>query len=139
MGNLSQEPEALVKRVADNPTVLPTTPARPEIDADTERAARAFLRRLGGRYPVREAILYGSRARRTHNPDSDADIAIILDGERGDRSAAVKDMAGIGFHVMMETGVMVEAMPFWADELARPGTFSNPALINTILREGIRL
>ena len=63
---------------------------------------------------------------RTHSPDSDADIAIILDGERGDRSAAVKDMAGIAFHVMMETGVMVEAMPLWADELARPETFSIP-------------
>ena len=94
---------------------------------------------MEGRYPVREAILYGSRARRTHCPDSDADIAIILDGERGDRSAAVKDMAGIAFHVMMETGVMVEDMPLWADELARPETFSNPALINTILREGTRL
>jgi hypothetical protein len=30
-------------------------------------------------------------------------------------------------------------MPLWADELARPETFSNPALINTILRDGIRL
>jgi predicted nucleotidyltransferase len=113
--------------------------SKPMIDSDTERAARAFLRRLEGRYPVREAILYGSRARRTHNADSDADIAVVLDGEPGDRMAAVMDMAGIAFHVMMETGVMVEAMPLWFDELARPETFKNPALVTNILSEGIRL
>lgn len=116
-----------------------TPDARPDLDADTERAADAFLRRLGGRYRVREAILFGSRARRTHGRESDADLAIVLEGARGDRSAAVKDMAGIAFHVMMETGVLVEAMPLWRDEIERPETFGNPALIHNILRDGIRL
>jgi DNA invertase Pin-like site-specific DNA recombinase/predicted nucleotidyltransferase len=133
--NVSQ---STISRLADK-TLSAPMPAKPVLDADTERAARVFLRHLEGRYPVREAILYGSRARRTHNPDSDADIAVILDGEHGDRSAAVKDMAAIAFHVMMETGVMVEALPLWPDELRRPERFKNPALINNILREGIRL
>jgi predicted nucleotidyltransferase len=88
---------------------------------------------------VREAILYGSRARGTHSADSDADIAVVLDGAPGDRPAAVMEMAGIAFHVMMETGVMVQAMPLWSDELAQPESFNDPALIKTILREGIRL
>ena len=88
---------------------------------------------------MREAILYGSRARRTHRPESDADIAIVLAGERGDRSAAAMDMAGVAFHVMMDTGVMVEAFPFWSDEIERPETFANPDLIKNILREGVRL
>lgn len=114
-------------------------PAKPAMDSQTERAARSFLRRLDGRYSVRDAILFGSRARRTHTADSDADIAVVLDGERGDRAAASMDMAGIAFHVMMETGVMVQALPLWPDEIARPETFSNPALINTILREGVHL
>lgn len=112
---------------------------KPVLDSDTERAVRSFMRHLGGRYDVREVILFGSRARHTHNSESDADIAIVLDGERSDRSAAVKDMAAIAFHVMMETGVMVEAIPLWREEIERPETFSNPALINNILREGIRL
>jgi DNA invertase Pin-like site-specific DNA recombinase/predicted nucleotidyltransferase len=130
--------QSTISRLADKALSSPGPP-KPALDADTERAARAFLRRLEGRYPVREAILYGSRARRTHHSDSDADIAVILNGEHGDRSAAVKDMAAIAFHVMMETGVMVEALPLWPDELARPDRFKNPALINNILREGIRL
>jgi DNA invertase Pin-like site-specific DNA recombinase len=133
--NVSQ---STISRLADKAASLPA-PAKPAIDAETDRAARVFLRHLEGRYPVREAILYGSRARQTHNPDSDADIAVILNGERSDRSKVSGDMAGIAFHVMMETGVMVQAIPLWPDDVARPETFSNPALINNILREGIRL
>jgi len=117
-------------------------PAKPALDADTERAARAFLKRLEGKYPVVDAILYGSRARGNHTSDSDADIAVILKGERGaprDRTAASLDMAGLAFDVMMETGVMVQGFPLWETELARPETFSNPALINNIIREGVHL
>jgi DNA invertase Pin-like site-specific DNA recombinase/predicted nucleotidyltransferase len=133
--NISQ---SSISRLADK-AVLSPAPPKSRLDADTERAARAFLRRIEGRYPVREAILYGSRARHTHNPDSDADIAVILNSAPGDRAAAIMDMAGIAFNVMMETGVMVQALPLWPDEMDRPETFNNPALIKNILREGIRL
>jgi predicted nucleotidyltransferase len=34
-----------------------------------------------------KTILYGSRARGDHRPDSDADVAVILKGARGDRYA----------------------------------------------------
>src|SRR6266850_3845629 len=114
-------------------------PIKPALDAETEHAARAFMRRLEGRYPVCEGILFGSRARHTHRPDSDADIAVVLDGAHGNRTAAALDMAGIAFNVMMETGVMVEALPLWADDLERPGTFHNPRLLEHIRREGVRL
>jgi hypothetical protein len=40
---------------------------------------------------------------------------------------------------MMETGVMVQAVPLWESELKRPETFSNPALIENIRRDGLRL
>ncbi len=114
-------------------------PVRPALDAATERAARAFMQRLEGKYPVIEGILYGSRARGDHTPDSDADIAVILKGARGDRYKVSGELAGIEFHVLMETGVMVQGLPLWEDELARPESFSNPALIANILREGIHL
>jgi uncharacterized protein len=117
---------------------MTTAPAF-SIDAATERAARAFLKRLEGKYPVVESILYGSRARGEHLPDSDADLAVILRGERGDRVAASLDMAGVAFDVMMETGVLVQCLPLWDEELRRPETFANPALIANILRTGVRL
>lgn len=51
------------------------------IDPATERALRLFLEQVGEGYDVAGAYLYGSRARRTHRPDSDADVAILLRGE----------------------------------------------------------
>lgn len=113
--------------------------ARDRIDVETERAAHAFLREISGRYRVREALLFGSRARGGYRRDSDADIAVVLDGPQGDRAAAAIDMAAVAFHVMMETGVMVEAMPLWSDEFEKPETFSNRRLIENIRREGVRL
>jgi predicted nucleotidyltransferase len=109
------------------------------MDSDTERAARAFMMRVAQRYPVDRAILFGSRARRTHTIDSDADIAVVLKGEHSRRSAAAIDMAGIAFDVMLETGILIEALPLWDDEMAHPERFSNPELIRTIRREGVAL
>ena len=48
-------------------------------------------------------------------------------------------MAGVAFEVLMETGVRVQGLRLWAEELERPERFSNPALIEAITREGIRL
>ena len=131
--NVSQ---STISRLVNN-TELP--PFRLEIDADTERAARAFMGRLRGRYSIRDAILFGSRARGTHSPESDADIAVVLSGPHGDRSAAALDMAGIAFDAMLETGILVEALPLWEDEIAHPGQFGNPTLIDMIRRDGVRL
>jgi len=129
-----------ISRLAEKaaPSPLTRAPAK-RIDPDTERAARAFMKRLEGKYPVIEAILYGSRARGDYTSDSDADIAVILEGERGDRAAASLDMAGIAFDVMMETGVLVQGLPLWVEEVQRPESFSNPVLIANILREGVHL
>jgi uncharacterized protein len=51
------------------------------IDHDTEEAVRRFRALLNGRYSMAGAIVYGSRARGTHRPDSDADVAVLLHGE----------------------------------------------------------
>jgi predicted nucleotidyltransferase len=114
-------------------------PERRSIDAETALAARAFLLHVAGSYAVVASVLYGSRARGDHSPDSDADLAIVLKGGRGDRTAVALDMARTAFHVMMETGVMVEALPLWEEEYEHPELFRNPRLIETIRREGVRL
>ncbi len=129
--------QSTISRLAGKADALPAPVRR--IDADTELAARAFLKRIEGKYRFVDALLYGSRARGDHKPDSDADIAVVLPGARGDRYELAREFGGIEFDVLMQTGIMVQGFPVWEDELARPETFSNPALIRNILREGIHL
>ena len=79
------------------------------------------------------------RARGDNGPDSDLDLAVVLGGRRGDFMGTRLDMAGTAFDAMLETGVLVQAFPLWDDDLAHPERFTNPALIRTIAKHGIRL
>ena len=111
---------------------------RPEQAAERS-VALAFLQKLRGAYDVAEAIMFGSRARGDHRPDSDLDLAVVLNGQRGDFIDTKLDMAGMAFDVMMETGVLVQPFPLWDGDLAHPERFSNPTLIQNISDDGIRL
>ena len=110
-----------------------------KIDPQTAKAAKVFLDRISKRFPFDHAILFGSRARNTHRPDSDADLAVIMNDQPRDRTETAVAMAGIAFDVMLDTGILVQALPLWRNDLTHPEQFSNPALVDTIRREGIRL
>jgi predicted nucleotidyltransferase len=108
-------------------------------ERETERrVTAAFLRKLSA-YDVEQAILFGSRARGDHRPDSDLDLAVVLKGTRGNFIDTKLDMAGIAFDVLMETGILVQPFPVWEDDLAHPERFMNPTLIRNIAAEGVRL
>ncbi len=109
------------------------------LDSRTEQAARRFVGHLANDAKVMGAFLFGSRARDAFRPDSDADIAVLLRGEHGRRVDEAMRFADIAFDVMLETGILVEALPVWEDEWENPSLFPNPALIQNIRREGIRL
>jgi predicted nucleotidyltransferase len=102
----------------------------------TQRVAEIFLQKLVG-FDVERAVVFGSRARGDNRPDSDLDLAVVLRGERRDFIDTKLAMAGIAFDVMLETGVLVQAIPVWGDDLAHPERFVNPALIRNIAAEGI--
>jgi predicted nucleotidyltransferase len=107
------------------------------IDHETEKAVRRFLAMIAGRYDMAEAIVYGSRARGTHRPDSDVDVAVLLRGEH-QRFLTVKlDMADVAFDVLLETGSLISPLPIWLNEWEHPENYSNPALLRNIDREGI--
>lgn len=109
------------------------------IDPDTERAARAFVAKVASQYDLAGAILFGSRARRSHRPDSDADIAVLLHGQRGKFLDTKLALADIAYDVLLETGVLIQPLPVWEEEWEHPERYTNPALLQNIDREGVRL
>lgn len=109
------------------------------IDQDTEEAVRRFLTLIPSRYHPAGAIVFGSRARGTHRPDSDADVAVLLSGERQRFLPAKLDMADVAFDVLLETGILISPLPVWLDEWEHPENTSNPSLLRTIDRDGVRL
>jgi predicted nucleotidyltransferase len=114
--------------------------AAPRPDLETaRRVALFFLRRLPTAYQVSHAILFGSRARGDSRADSDLDLAVVLTGQRGDFVDTKLDMAGLAFDVLLDTGVLVQPLPLWDDDLAFPERFRNPELIRNIVADGIRV
>ncbi len=85
------------------------------------------------------AILYGSRARGTHRPDSDADVAVLLRGKHQRLRPTTLAMADAAYDVLLETGVNITPLPVWMDEWEGPETYANPALLRNIVQEGVRL
>ena len=112
---------------------------RVRIDPDTKRAVEVFRHRLAGRYALRGTVLFGSRARKDHRPGSDADLAVLLGGEPGSRVDVALDLADIAFDTMLETGILIEPIPFWEAEWEHPEQFTNPALIENIHHDGVHL
>jgi uncharacterized protein len=48
-------------------------------------------------------------------------------------------MADVAFDVLLETGINMSPLPVWLDEWEHPENYSNPALLQNIASEGIRL
>ena len=110
-----------------------------DIDAETKLAASAFIGEVAIRFDMTGAVLFGSRARQGHRPDSDADIAVFLGGCVGNFVRTKLAMADIAYDVLLATGIRIQALPIWEAEWAHPDAYSNPRLLRNIEREGIRL
>ncbi len=107
------------------------------IDPQTQEAVLAFKDKVVQKYPVAEALLFGSRARRSHHSQSDADVAIILAGQKGKFLETKLEMADWAVEVLMDKGVLIQPLPLWESEWSHPEDFSNPYLIRNIQREGV--
>ncbi len=103
---------------------------------------RALLLRSWRSYAAFKTFLRSSRlgrARGGHGPDSDLDLAVVLNGPRGDFIDTKLDMVGLAFDVLLQTGLLVQAFPMGDGDLPHPERFPNPALMRTIARQGLRL
>jgi antitoxin ChpS len=119
---------------------LDTRPAgSTSIDAGTASAARLFLAEVSLHYKLNSALLFGSRARRDHRPDSDADIAVILDGAPGQFLATKLALADIAYDVLLKTGILIQPLPVWQTEWEHPDRSASPGLLEKISHDGVPL
>ena len=107
------------------------------LNIKTVTTLNEFLKRVEAVFPVRNAILFGRRARGEFKPESDADVAVLLAGNHGKFMAAKLAMSDMVFDVMLHTGIRVESIPVWEDEWANPEEYRNPFLLRNIERDGI--
>ena len=110
-----------------------------DIDSETINATRTFIEMVASRYDFARAILFGSRARKSHQADSDADVAVLLHGRPGKFVATKLAMADLAYDVLLDTGIRIQPFPIWEDEWEHPEAYSNPRLLHNIEREGIQL
>ena len=120
---------------------MPTTPAAQvhELDPATAQAVQQFRHRLEADFAARELIVYGSRARGDHRPDSDADVAVLLDGAHKPFLDTKLKMSDAAYDILLDTGINISPLPVWLDEWEHPETYVNPALLANIAREGVRV
>jgi predicted nucleotidyltransferase len=108
-------------------------------DPVTATALQAFVQKVSNRSDFAGAILFGSRARHSHQPESDADVAVLLDSPPGKFVATKMEMDDLAYEVLLDTGVRIQPLPVWLSEWDHPDSYSNPYLLKNIAREGIRL
>lgn len=110
---------------------------RPATEDEVELALQAFARAVRSHYGerVRGLALFGSRARRDHHPESDADVAVIL--EDGDWSFWREKMvlAGLAYDQIMTFGVAIQSWPISASEWHAPERHRNPRFVLNIQRD----
>jgi predicted nucleotidyltransferase len=98
-----------------------------------------FRHRLEADFAARELIVYGSRARGDHRPDSDADVAVLLVGAHKPFLDTKLKMSDAAYDILLDTGINISPLPVWLDEWEHPETYVNPALLANIAREGVRV
>lgn len=108
------------------------------LDPETESAVRDFLTRIPADIRLDQAILFGSRARGEHRPDSDADVALILQ-ERGDDGITLMKLAELAYYAYLDTGIMVQPVTIAIEDWLNPAGYPRPAFLKTVAREGIIL
>lgn len=109
------------------------------IDAATKAALGAFVQKVAVRADFVEAILFGSRARRSHQPNSDADVAVLFAGAPGKFVRTKLELDDLAYEILLNTGLRIQPLPVWLSEWEHPESYSNPHLLRNIAREGIRL
>jgi predicted nucleotidyltransferase len=110
---------------------------RPRTEEEVRRALTRFAQDARRHYGARLKGLYlfGSRARGDHEPDSDADVAVVLeDGpwKYRDERRALSDLT---YDRLIDDGVEIQTIPIALSEWTDPRRHHNPSLVRSMKRD----
>jgi len=71
----------------------------------------------------------------THQPDSDADVAILLRGDHQRFLTTKLAMADTAFDVLLATGINISPLPIWLDEWEHPRISPIPSCFEISLKK----
>jgi antitoxin ChpS len=110
---------------------------RPPTEEEVETAVRRFATDLTAHYGarLRGLYLFGSRARGDHEPDSDADVAVVLDDRDWNFRQEKHAVTDIATEVIIDTGVHVQGWPVTRSAWDDPDKHSNPLLVKNMRRD----
>ncbi len=105
---------------------------------DVTKALDAFISAVRARYGARlhSIVLFGSRARGDMRPDSDADVAVILEDGEWRFWHEKMQLADLAFEPLMESGLHIQPWPIARSAWMEPETHHNPRLVKAIKRDG---
>ena len=109
------------------------------LDNQTRSALADFRALLSKRYGsrLRGLVLFGSRARGDHRPDSDADVAVFI-GDSDDPICEQMDMADEAYRVFLDDGLLIQPWVFKGSP-DQPDTSHAANLLKAVQDEGVRL
>ena len=111
------------------------------LDKLMQDALEAFKNRLVRRYGnrLKGVLLFGSRARGDHRPDSDADVAVFVD-RVDDPVSEQLTLVDDSYPILFDTGLHIQPWVFDGDALLHPHQPNEEIrLLEAIQRDGVTL
>ncbi|WP_020178250.1 nucleotidyltransferase domain-containing protein [Methylopila sp. M107] len=81
-------------------------PTEQEVERDLAAFAALVRETLGGH--VEGVYLFGSRARGDNHPDSDADVAVVVDDETARRHGLETELVELAFDILLSGKTVIE-------------------------------
>jgi antitoxin ChpS len=107
----------------------------PEIADLLADLKRRLERRFGERFVA--LYLFGSRARGDHEPDSDVDVAVVLDQDMPRPFDAKCQLLDDTYELMLETGYYIQPWALERGALDDPDAHPSPSISRAVLRDGL--
>lgn len=101
------------------------------------RFARALEQTYGAR--LRRILVFGSRARNEAAPDSDIDVAVVVESMSGRRYDERMLMTDLAYEIRLDTGRDIQAWPLTLAEWEGVEPHPNPPFLANIKRDAVEI